>query len=108
MEVDCTRVNWTSQLHRPPAGVWDVYVDLRCFGKEPVGKVATFGCYDQESKKSVPCGSAKAEDIRGPEWHPVKIGRVVAGDARYLFCGPMANKTVEKLQIRRYIFVKIK
>ena len=108
VEVDCTHLTWTSQLHRPPAGTWDVYVDLRCFGKDAVGKAASFGCYDQEGKKGLLGGSAKAEDIRGPGWHPVKIGRLVSRDACYLWCAPAVNRTVEKLQIRRYIFVKVK
>ena len=106
VEVACTHPTWTSQLHRPPAGTWDVYVELRCFGKEPTGKTATFGCYDTGRKKLILGGSAKAENIRGPVWHPVKIGRLVSSDDCYLYCAPAVNKTVEKLQISRYIFVK--
>ena len=77
-------------------------------GGDPVGKAATFGCYDQARKKLVLGGSAKAENVRGPGWHPVKIGRLVSSDDYFLYCAPAVNKTVEKLQINRYIFVKVK
>ena len=107
VEVECTHPTWTSQLHRPPAGTWDVYVDLRCFGRDPVGRAATFGCYDQARKKLILSGSAKAENVRGPDWHPVRIGRLVSSDDYYLYCAPAVNKSVEKLQIGRYIFVKV-
>jgi len=108
VEVECTHRTWTSQLRRPPAGTWDVYVDLRCFGENPSGTVATFGCYDVERRKGILHGSVEAEKVRGPAWHPVKIGRLVSSDDYFLYCAPAVNKSVEKLQINRYIFVKVK
>ena len=106
VEVDCTHRTWTSQLRRPPAGVWEVYVDLRCSGKAPAGTAATFGCYDVERRKSILHGSVEARKVRGPRWHLVKIGRLVSSDDCFLYCAPAVNQSAEKLQIGRYVFIK--
>ena len=108
IEVTCNHTTWTSQLQRPPAGTWDIYVDLKCIGKNPTGKVASFGCYDVEKKKNILTGSVKAEALAGSGYHPVKIGRLTTSDDQFIYCAPANNKTADKLRISRYIFVEVK
>lgn len=101
--MPCTHHEWYVQARNLPRATFDVYLEIRCdikAGCKAEGPVISFGNYPAGPYVD---GKVTADQIAGPEYKLVKVGRSDFTKANYFYCAPVVNPNAEWIWIDRLI-----
>ena len=97
---------WALQIRGLPSMKCNLYMELRCDGKQPEGAAVTIGIYSLSARKEIFRRQIPAKDIAGEKYKIVEVGEIDAEADCFLYCAPVINRSVDNIWLKRCILAE--